>query len=94
VTKAEKAHIDAVVRSGCIICREFLGVYSPATAHHTGTYMGGGRDHMKVLGLCYQHHQGGPPGVAIHKGKARWEEAFGTEEELLAITALQQQNPP
>jgi hypothetical protein len=85
-TKAEKAHMDKVARSGCVVCRVYRGVYSPASIHHCGTYMGGGRDHMKVIALCGAHHQTGGVGVALHANKKRFEDAFGTEEELLKAT--------
>tara|TARA_R110000764_G_scaffold90560_3_gene172802 strand:+ start:233 stop:493 length:261 start_codon:yes stop_codon:yes gene_type:complete len=82
-TVAEKAHMAAVAEAGCCVCRLHLGVYSPASIHHCGTYMGGGRDNMRVIALCPRHHQTGGVGVALHANKARFEEAFGTEEELL-----------
>jgi len=58
----------------------------PATLHHCGTYMGGGRDHLRVLPLCHVHHQG-PKGIdGKRMGKRVWEMKYGTEEELLLKT--------
>lgn len=58
----------------------------PSTFHHTGTYMGGGRNHMKGIPLCWPHHLG-PEGIdGKRMGKRVWEAKYGTEEELLEIT--------
>jgi hypothetical protein len=78
---AEKKHMDAVAQLGCIVCT------SPATIHHCGTYMGGGRDHMKVLPLCPEHHQGKEGIDGKHMSKRQWEAKYGTEEHLLAVVA-------
>lgn len=73
----ERLHMDRVAALGCLIC------YSPATIHHCGTHMGGGRDHMRVVPLCWAHHLG-PEGIDGKKiSKRQWEEKYGTEEELL-----------
>ena len=77
-TVAEKNHMNRVAALGCIICG------ANATIHHCGTYMGGGRNHMRVLPLCPNHHQG-PKGIdGKQTGKRVWEGIFGTEEQLLA----------
>lgn len=41
---------------------------------------------MKVLGLCGPHHQdsGDPRFIAVHPWKARFEEKYGKQEDLLA----------
>ena len=79
-TKAQKRHMMRVADLGCLICA------MPAEIHHCGTYMGGGRDHDKILGLCPAHHRTGGYGVAIHAGKKEWERLYGTELDLLAET--------
>lgn len=79
-TKAEKAHMDKVAQLGCIIKK----CGGPATIHHCGTYMGGGRDHMKVLPLCWPHHLGREGIDGKQMSKRAWEQKYGTEEELLA----------
>ena len=76
-TKAEKLHMDRVAALGCIICS------MPATIHHCGTYMGGGRDHMKTIGLCWEHHLGKEGIDGKQMGKRKWESKYGTEESLL-----------
>ena len=77
VTAAEKRHMDRVASLGCIIC----GL--PATIHHCGTYMGGGRNHKRVLPLCWPHHLG-PEGIDGKRiSKREWEHRYGKESELL-----------
>ena len=76
-TKAQKQRMAKVAELGCVICK------GPAAIHHCGTHMGGGRDHDKIIPLCGAHHQTGGYGVALHAGKARWEELHGTEDELM-----------
>lgn len=79
-TTNEKRHMDRVAALGCIV----RACGCTATIHHCGTYMGGGRDHMRVLPLCWPHHLG-PEGIDGKKmGKRVWEEKYGSEEELLA----------
>jgi hypothetical protein len=82
MTKREEAHMDKVARLGCIICREFKGVYSPAAIHHCTRL--GKRDHMKTVGLCPNHHQYGPFGDAIHNGYRIFAAQYMTEQELLS----------
>ena len=75
-TLEEKRHMGRVQQLGCIVCA------GPASVHHAGTGAGGRRDHMKVLPLCYYHHQGEQ---GIHTlGRKRWGAVYGTEDELLA----------
>ena len=76
-TQAQKHRMAAVAELGCIVCG------SPAAIHHTGTYMGGGRDHNHILPLCGFHHQTGGYGNALHAGKKAWEANYGTEIELM-----------
>ena len=55
--KKESAHMDGVAGMGCIQCI-FIGFEdTPAEIHHCGTGGGGGRDHMRVAGLCPTHHR-------------------------------------
>ena len=78
-TKAEKAHLDAVARLGCLICG------APAEVHHimSGVGMGQRASHYDTIPLCPRCHRTGPVGVAIHAGKRTWEERHGTELEML-----------
>lgn len=73
-TAAEKRYMGRVAALGCCICE------GPALIHHCGTYIGGGRDHMKTIPLCHYHHDGGVEGDSLHKNKAAWEIQNGTEE--------------
>lgn len=77
-TKAEKSHMESVRALGCIICG---GV---AAVHHALTGMGGRKNHMKVLPLCWTHHQG-PDGIHTLSRKV-WQALYGTELELLTKT--------
>ena len=87
-TKAESKHMDNVASLGCVICLNLGYGYSPATIHHCGTHMGGGRTHQRVLPLCPEHHQGreGIDGKAM--GKRQWEMKYGTERDLLSQVEL------
>ena len=78
-TKDEKAHLDAVARLGCLICR------APAEVHHvtTGAGMGQRASHYDTIPLCARCHRTGPVGVAIHAGKRTWEARHGSELQLL-----------
>ncbi len=82
--KDEKAHLDAVARLGCLICR------APAEVHHvtTGAGMGQRASHYDTIPLCPRHHKAtvGGLGEAIHAGKRTWEQRHGTELELLERT--------
>lgn len=77
MTKAEKAHLDAVASLGCLICG------APASIHHVRRY-GEKRKHEKATPLCYFHHQGAE-GIH-HLGKREWERRYMTQDELLAET--------
>lgn len=74
--------MDLVANLGCIV----KGCGSPTTIHHCGTYMGGGRDHMRVIPLCWPHHLG-PEGIdGKRMSKRQWQAKYGTELELLEAT--------
>ena len=71
--------MSRVAELGCIV----TGCGSPATIHHCGTYMGGGRDHMRVLPLCWEHHLGAEGIDGKRMSKRQWQEKYGYEKELL-----------
>ena len=52
-----KKWMERVAEVGCVICREHLGVETPAQVHHVAEGSGKRSDFMTV-GLCYEHHQG------------------------------------
>ena len=82
----EKKHMDRVSQLGCIVCylQGFYGV--PAEIHHIE-----GKTkpdtHFKVLPLCFEHHRMGSDmePISRHPYKARFEKAYGTENELLEL---------
>lgn len=84
-TKDERRWLDAIVAYGCVACR-LDGVPSrPPAVHHI---LRGGRrmGHLHTLPLCDPgHHQNGQEFglVSRHPWRARFEERYGTELELL-----------
>jgi hypothetical protein len=83
-SKEEKEYMDKVQQLGCIVCanRGFPDV--PAEIHHTkGKTV---KDaHLYVLPLCPSHHRFGGhiEPISRHPYKKRFEDAYGTEAELL-----------
>lgn len=79
-TASGKKHMARVAQLPCIICGSW-----PVNVHHAETGGGGRKDDMKVLPLCYNHHQGRD---GIHTiGRKVWRDRFGTETELLVQVA-------
>lgn len=81
---AERAWMDFVASFGCVVCWREHGVKTPCAVHHI---IEGGRrkGHMFTIGLCDPgHHQNSPTDMKIsrHPWRARFEAAYGTEEEL------------
>jgi hypothetical protein len=89
--KAERLHMEKVREFGCIVCNMYFNEFRPAAIHHMeGSTKPG--SHMKVLPLCYDHHQGGSdrePFISRHPYKTRFEAAYGSEYYLL--TTLREQ---
>lgn len=87
VTSEEKELWDRMASLGCIAClRE--GVFEPdVSIHHIDGRTKSGC-HKMVLPLCASHHQDGtgknPHYIAVHPWKARFENRFGTQQELIA----------
>ena len=79
----EVAHMNKVAELGCIVCHN-RGFLNPAEIHHTEgkTRIG---SHFLILPLCFEHHRKGNAKEPIgrHPYKRRFEEAYGTEKELL-----------
>jgi hypothetical protein len=84
-TKEESAHMGRVAALGCIVCRNTMGVLTPAECHHIRDGYGAAQraPHNETIPLCPIHHRNGSYGVAFHAGKQTWEEIYGTERELL-----------
>lgn len=87
ITKAEERRFRLIQDNGCIVCLEFMGVFTPAEIHHIEGKTKPGA-HKKTLGLCYFHHRAGndcTEYTSRHPHKKRFEERYATEAELLAI---------
>lgn len=84
-TAAEKRFHDQLASLGCIACR-LDGTHNPVVSiHHINGRTRPGA-HMQVLPLCAGHHQDGTgwPGlIAVHPWKRRFEDKYGTQEQLL-----------
>lgn len=84
-TKVQKAFWDRLASEvGCIACRIDGRQNTHVSIHHID-----GRTkptaHDTVLALCGPHHQDDGSGtVAIHPWKARFEEKYGNQYDLLA----------
>lgn len=89
MNKEIKKRFDAISRIGCIVCRNEMGIYTPALVHHllgqeNGRKMGRKATDDKTIGLCLHHHDGF---LGIHRlGKRAWEEKFGTQADMLEQT--------
>lgn len=86
-TAEEKAWMDDCVETGCIACWLDRVPHRPTAIHHI---VEGGRrlGHKFSLPLCDPgHHQGGQSLglVSRHPWKARFEERYGSERELLLL---------
>jgi hypothetical protein len=86
-TALERRFMNDVAAIGCIACLKDGHVNPWISLHHIA-----GRTavnaHMYVLPLCAGHHQDGtgadPSLIAVHPYKARFEERYGTQMDLLA----------
>ena len=79
-TKDEREHMSKVASLGCLICQR------PANVHHirpVGLGIGMRSSHYQTIPLCYDHHQGQ---FSIHNCKQEFEDAYGTEKQLLQKT--------
>ena len=83
-TKAEREHMTRVAELGCIPCI-IMGIEgTPAAIHHAKEYGGQKRNHMKVIGMCGDHHQTGK--ISRHGvGAMVFKNKFGDDTSLLEI---------
>ena len=95
VPERDFAHMLRVKSLPCLVCRRLgLAQQGPTEAHHlkrdpvTGQVLGGGQKapDRHTIPLCAWHHREGPPGVAFHAGRGKWEQAHGNEVDLLVET--------
>lgn len=88
-TKAEKEYMSLVADAGCIVCHEFLGVFTPAAIHHIDGKTKEGA-HFNIIPLCPRHHQhpcnhgswATRHGSGKKAGKKAFEAEYCTESEL------------
>jgi hypothetical protein len=87
MTKATKAHKDAVARLGCILCRHMGYRDTPAHLHHVREGQGAAQRAVDwlVVPLCPEHHQGasGLHGLGVRGFYTRYNLS---ELDLLAMT--------
>ena len=53
----ERTHMDLVSSTGCVICRHWHGVITPAEVHHIADGSNP-RSHYLIAALCPEHHLG------------------------------------
>jgi hypothetical protein len=85
-TKADKQLWDALAQLGCIACRKHGNFTPDVSIHHIDGRTKPGA-HQRVLPLCAGHHQDGtgmPWLIAVHPYKARFEQTYGKQADLLA----------
>lgn len=83
-TALESRYMAVVRDMGCIVCRLYHHVYSPAEIHHIS---GKTEDnaHFNIIPLCVRHHRGLETSTrytARHQNKAQFERRYMTEERL------------
>lgn len=72
---------------GCVVCRLYLNVFSPASIHHVRKLATSKkRKKAPMIGLCPLHHQNGGYGVALHAGEKEFEKNFKPVLDLLEDT--------
>ena len=86
-TKAEKQLHDRIASLGCIACL-LDGRQNPVVSLHHIDGRTKPEAHRQVLPLCAGHHQdgtGAPGLIAVHPYKARFEERYGKQFDLLEM---------
>jgi hypothetical protein len=79
-SKDTKESYKKAIEFGCVVCKKYYGVYTRPCIHHI-TGAGMGLKAREFIPLCHTHHQGWE---GIHfLGNEKFEEKFGTQEELL-----------
>jgi hypothetical protein len=88
MNKAERDWMDKICALGCIICRLFHNIFSPAEPHHM---LSGGRKlgHLFTIPLCPLHHRSGRNDAEVvsrDQNQRRFEKRYGKESDLLEKT--------
>jgi hypothetical protein len=89
MTKDEKKRMNRVAALGCIVCRLYYGIESPAEIHHlTGSkYRSTGKKAKEYIPLCPAHHRNGSNlHPSIHGHPKLFNQMFGSQEFLLNYT--------
>ena len=80
----EKRWMSQIVEFGCVVCRKYIGVTSPAEVHHID-----GKTkpdaHFNSIPLCYSHHRAGEDNerfTSRHPSKAKFVERYCSESDL------------
>lgn len=85
-TAKDRDRANKLRELGCIVCINEFGTYTPPAIHHIDGQSKPGC-HQKTIPLCPRHHQhksNSGQWVSRHgDGRAAFEEAYGTEQELL-----------
>lgn len=87
-SKEEREWMDRIAEMGCVVCLKFLGLTTPPEIHHIAGKVKEG-SHLLTIPLCHLHHRSGQDTAAFtsrHPFKSRFEERYGTEQELLEWT--------
>lgn len=79
--------MDKIAELGCIVCRLYYQVYSPAEIHHVKQNLGMGqkRKDKEVIPLCPLHHRLSST-ESFHLARKNFIERFGTEWYLFEKT--------
>lgn len=93
---AQRKRWERLRALGCILTH--MGIthqcYGRTTIHHCGTGGGSHKDHDKVVPLCEYMHTG-PNGIDGRQSfsKRGWQEAYASEEAMLAAVAALETTP-
>ena len=89
MTKAEKAHKQALAELGCALCYHLHGPHDPAPVelHHLRAGGWGKGDYKTLIPLCAEHHRGN---TGVHGlGTKGFVKHYGiTQQDLLDWTLL------
>lgn len=88
MTKADRKRIEALVELGCVVCGNLgRGRVDPEIHHlrgHRWSGMGMRASNQHTIPLCPAHHRhGGPHEIAYHRSPADFEQAYGSQADLL-----------
>lgn len=89
ITKKDKERARKMHDLGCIVCLEYLSVFTPPEIHHIDGKTKEGC-HQKTIPLCFNHHRNKSNNgewTSLHgDGRKAFEDSYGTQEHLLTLT--------